>query len=95
MNYIRKAMFSAINFMKTNFISYFEQDFNIEMIVLSIFGTVIILTFFFVWLPYLRGLSNKIWRTKGMLNMIPIEVITKHESLKNAFISGNLLSAVK
>jgi hypothetical protein len=33
----------------------------------------------------------KIWRTKGMLNMIPMEIITKHETLKNAFISGDIL----
>lgn len=30
-----------------------------------------------------------------MLNMIPMDVINKHESLKNAFISGDILQAVK
>jgi len=30
-----------------------------------------------------------------MLNMIPMEVINKHDSLKNAFISGDILQAVK
>jgi hypothetical protein len=39
--------------------------------------------------------ENKIFRTKGMLNMIPMEIINKNESLKTLFISGDLLQAVK
>jgi hypothetical protein len=30
-----------------------------------------------------------------MLNMIPMEIISKNESLKNAFVSGDILQAVK
>jgi len=30
-----------------------------------------------------------------MLNMIPMEIISKNENLKKAFISGEILEAVK
>lgn len=30
-----------------------------------------------------------------MLNMIPMDIITKHEKLKQAFVSGDILQAVK
>ena len=66
-----------------------------EIIVFSLYIVLILTVFIIVWIPYLNGLNIKIWRTKGMLNMIPMEVINKHESLKNAFISGDILQAVK
>jgi len=52
---------------------------------------VIFAIFIFVWTPYLRNLKNKIWRTKGMLNMIPIEIIKENDKLKKAFTSGDIL----
>ncbi|KAL4459259.1 hypothetical protein ABPG73_001296 [Tetrahymena malaccensis] len=95
LQYMQPSMLSTNALMVSNFSSLLTQTQNIEIIILSIFITVIVIIFFLVWLPYLRSLSNKIWRTKGMLNMIPIDVITKHDSLKNAFISGDILRAVK
>ncbi|EAR83936.2 PAS domain S-box protein (macronuclear) [Tetrahymena thermophila SB210] len=95
LQYMQPSMLSTNALMVNNFSSLLTQTQNIEIIILSIFITVTIIIFFLIWLPYLRSLSNKIWRTKGMLNMIPIDVITKHDSLKNAFISGDILRAVK
>lgn len=48
-----------------------------------------------LWLPYLKELNVKIWRTKGMLNMIPMNIIIKNERLKNEFTSGILEKAVR
>ena len=62
---------------------------------LGIFLFVIIIAFIFVWSPYLRNLNIKIWRTKGMLNMIPMDILQKNESLKGKFMSSDLLQAVK
>jgi len=66
-----------------------------EIILFCVYIVVMLSAFLFIWIPYMRRINLKIWRTKGMLNMIPMEVINKHESLKNAFISGDILSAVK
>ena len=48
-----------------------------------------------MWKPYLKDLSVKIWRTKGILNLIPIDLMSKNENLTNKFISGDLLHVVK
>lgn len=49
----------------------------------------------FLWLPYRNDLNLKIWRTKGMLNMIPMSIILKTERLKHEFTSGKLEKAVR
>ena len=54
-----------------------------------------ITVFIFGWSPYLKNLNVKIWRTKGMLNMIPMEILQKNDNLKEKFMSGDLLQAVK
>ncbi|KAL4466115.1 hypothetical protein ABPG74_004352 [Tetrahymena malaccensis] len=74
---------------------YLSYRTTIEIIVFCIYITVILAAFIFIWLPYMASINVKIWRTKGMLNMIPVEVIQSHDSLKNAFLHGEILSAVK
>lgn len=68
---------------------------TIEKIKFSVFILLIFFVFFLIWTPYLKNLNQKIWRTKGMLNMIPMDIISKNENLKYAFISGDILQAVK
>ncbi|KAL4485750.1 hypothetical protein ABPG72_012290 [Tetrahymena utriculariae] len=75
--------------------NYLSYRTTIEIIVFCLYIIVILASFVFIWLPYMARINVKIWRTKGMLNMIPVEVIQKHESLKNAFLHGEILSAVK
>jgi len=36
-------------------------------------------------------MSESIWRTKGMLNMIPLDIIQQFERLKEAFLNSNIL----
>ena len=36
-----------------------------------------------IWGPYLKELNVKIWRTKGLLNLIPMRIITANDLLKN------------
>jgi hypothetical protein len=57
------------------------------------FIVVVVVMYVLLWLPYLKDL--KIWRTKGMLNMIPMNIITKNEQLKREFTSGKLEQAVR
>ena len=54
----------------------------IDNIIFSIFTCILILIYILIWLPYIGALIKKIWMTKGVLNMIPIEVILKHEKLR-------------
>jgi hypothetical protein len=48
-----------------------------------------------IWRSYLSELNVKIWRTKGLLNLIPMRIITANEYLKNEFTSGLLEKAVR
>lgn len=59
------------------------------------FIAVVVVLYLVLWLPYLKDLNMKIWRTKGMLNMIPMNIIIKNERLKNEFTSGMLEKAVR
>lgn len=71
--------------------NYLSSYLQIDEIKFSVFIVVIFAIFLFVWTPYLRNLKNKIWRTKGMLNMIPIDIIKENDKLKKAFTSGDIL----
>jgi ABC-type bacteriocin/lantibiotic exporter with double-glycine peptidase domain len=81
--------------MVSNTMDFLSNRTQTEIILFCVYIVVMLSAFLFIWIPYMRRINLKIWRTKGMLNMIPMEVINKHESLKNAFISGDILSAVK
>lgn len=65
------------------------EDVKFAMFVLGLF-----VVFFFLWSPFLRALINKIWRTKGMLGMIPMSIILKNPRLKSAF-QGEILQEIK
>lgn len=95
MNYLVPSIDSLNQLFLDNFTSYLDYQDTVESIKFSIFIILIMVVFFFIWTPYLRNLNTKIWRTKGMLNMIPMDIISKNENLKNAFISGDILQAVK
>ena len=78
-----------------NINDFLNYEILTEKIKYSVFIISLLFVFIFIWIPYLKNLNIKIWRTKGMLNMIPLEIVMKHENLKNTFIYGNILQAVK
>ncbi|EAR98621.2 PAS domain S-box protein (macronuclear) [Tetrahymena thermophila SB210] len=86
--FLNQQLLSAIQ-------TYINNQNSIEEIKFGVFVAFVIIVFLGVWLPYLQQLSHKIWRTKGMLNMIPMDIITKDQNLKQAFQSGDILQAVK
>lgn len=79
----------------SDFENYLGDVRVIDKVKFSIFIILAVLFFIFIWLPYKRGLDKKIFRTKGMLKMIPIDIIMRDENLKNRFLHGNILQAVK
>ena len=45
-----------------------------------------------IWLLYWGGLNQKLWRTKGLLNLIEMRIVNDNENndmLKSEFISGD------
>lgn len=76
----------TINLLNTEFTTAYNNYLSfkqmIDKLCFSLFICAICLLFVFVWIPYLGALIKKIWMTKGVLNMIPIDVIMKHEKLR-------------
>jgi hypothetical protein len=96
MNYIIPAIELLIQEFLDGFTNFLAGMLNIEKIKFSIFIIALLFSFIFIWNPYLKNLNMKIWRTKGMLNMIPMNIIIKYESLKEAFLkSQDIMNAVK
>jgi len=79
-----------------SFRTYINFSWTTERIRFAVFVCFVVIAFLILWLPYLQGLQDKIFRTKGMLNMIPMELITKNANLRRLFAqSGDILQAVK
>lgn len=76
----------------TDFLDYSLMT---EKVKYSIYILFVAFVFLFLWTPYLNRLNQDIWRTKGMLNMIPLRMMSRNENLKAAFSSNNILLAVK
>jgi len=77
------------------FNEYVKGELNIARIWFSLVVVYLLFTFLVLWIPYMRRLRDDIWRTKGMLNMIPMEIINENENLTDLFISGELIKAVR
>jgi len=78
-----------------SFGDFIDNTVNLSKLKYGIFLLILLLVFFVVWIPYKTTLMEKIFKTKGMLKMIPIELITKDENIKAVFFGGNILKAVK
>jgi hypothetical protein len=62
---------------------------------LGAFTFMIIFIFVGVWAPYLKDLTTKIWKTKGMLNMIPLDIIKKNAVLEEHILAKDIIAAMK
>ena len=62
---------------------------------LGAFIFLIIFIFVGVWTPYLQNLSKKIWKTKGMLNMIPLDIIKNNSVLEEHILAKDIIQAMK
>mmetsp|Transcript_16936 Transcript_16936/g.1515 ORF Transcript_16936/g.1515 Transcript_16936/m.1515 type:complete len:97 (-) Transcript_16936:34-324(-) len=89
------AMIELKELLKDSINDFLDANSSIGTIKFIIFMVIIVLIFIIVWTPYLKSLNNKIWRTKGMLNMIPIDIIIRNEKLRSAMKSGEILDAVR
>jgi hypothetical protein len=77
-------------------VNTYSKALMLQGLLILIAGDVLILLIFiFIWRPYVKSLNQNIWRTKGMLSMIPMDVILNNDSLKSAMMNGELVKAVK
>ena len=75
MNYVVGA-FEHLNSMMIKSIENYSKKQNLLFLVLWIvFGSVIIISYFSVWLPIQLSLNHVIFKTKNMLRIIPKEVL--------------------
>lgn len=74
---------------------YIAYTFLVNIIIVLVSAVLLLVLFLFVWRPYLKNLNNNIWRTKGMLSMIPMKAIQDNKALESAIIEGDLVQAVK
>lgn len=93
--YANPVMGSLITSFVSSFNTYLDSWSTFFKIEFGVFMGILAFIFIFIWVPYLKTLSKKIWRTKGMLNMIPMDLMTKNENLKVAFVSPDLQKAVR
>lgn len=83
------------NLFISNFSSFTDGQRSIEELKFIVFILIISAVFCFIWIPYLTKVKKKIWRVKGMLNMIPMDIIANNENLKNSLISDDITQAVR
>lgn len=95
MDLIMPPLEELIDNFSSTYNKYLSKFKDQEIIKFVIYLCFCLFVFLALWLPYRKNLSDKIFRTKGMLNMIPMEIITKNENLKALFLAGDILQGVK
>lgn len=76
--YMVPAMLELKDVMLDNIDTMVSDSNSMETIKFIMFLIALVLLFILAWIPYLKKLNNKIWRTKGMLNMIPMDIIIRN-----------------
>jgi len=93
--YIETPMLAVMRSIEASIDSRVELSKLIIVLSGSVFILILLLCWKFIWANYLSTLNIKIWRTKGLLNLIPMRIITANNHLKNEFTSGQLENAVR
>jgi len=62
--------------------SQFDSAITRRLIIFIVFLVAIFAMYIIAWLPLMRKISIDIWRTKSMLTMIPLDVISKIRSIR-------------
>lgn len=95
MEFINDALKQLRNRFIVNMQTSLTYSQKFEMYKLGAFIVLIIFIFVGVWTPYLKNLSKKIWKTKGMLNMIPLDVIKNNSVLEEHILAKDIILAMK
>jgi len=74
---------------------YLDTIKMVEKIKLIVFLVVLFILVVFFILPYFGRLKQQIFRTKALLNMIPMSMIKKNRTLQEMFVSKEVFEALK
>jgi len=80
--YLKETFRELITAFKKSLGDEFSNALTIRLVVFIIFLVLVGSIYVFLWLPLVRKINNDIWRTKSMLSMIPLNVISKIKSVK-------------
>jgi uncharacterized membrane protein len=81
--YIETPMLAILTSVTTNLSNTIEKSRIIILFSGGAFILALVLCWRLFWTRYLSELNIKIWRTKGLLNLIPMRIITSNDLLKN------------
>ena len=97
MIYIKLSFRQLINEMKVELDMLFVEKLEIKQWMYTGFNIMLIVIYIFLWRPFVMRLNREIWSTKGMLNMIPINVVTRIKTVREFLMHSNkmLLGNIK
>ena len=75
--------------------NYVAERLSFEKILTIGFVCLLAMVYFLIWLPYMQLLGDRIKRTKGLLNMIPLFVLKKNQLLREALAENGAIDVVK
>jgi len=80
--YIKQSFRMLMSQFKSSLKEKFDNALTIRLVVFIIFIVAILCIYLFAWQTLVSKITNDIWRTKSMLNMIPLNVIAKIKSIR-------------
>ena len=57
----------------------------LSKVIFALWVAALIAIGFYLWFGYLNGMKMRIWRTQGMLSMIPFEIISSNPKMREVF----------
>ena len=75
--------------MKTEINLMFDGKIEIKEGLYTVFNITLIIIYICLWRPFIIKLNREIWMTKGMLNMIPVNVVTRVKSVREFLMYNN------
>jgi len=95
LEYINDALKTLRDLFIQNLKAGLEKQGQFELYKLLIFFIMIFIIFLGIYIPYLNNLSVRIWKTKGMLNMIPMDILKTNIQLQEHVLHKDIYAAMK
>ncbi|KAL4430236.1 hypothetical protein ABPG74_014795 [Tetrahymena malaccensis] len=89
--YIQKCLYQNKVILYNGFQDYLKAYTQYAILLFVACMLIIFLIIIFLIKPFLLMLNNQIWKTRGMLNLIPVSIINTYPSLKKQFMASDLL----
>jgi len=80
--YIKKSFRMLMAQFKSSLKEKFDNALTLRLVVFILFIVAILCIYLFAWQTLVSKITTDIWRTKSMLNMIPLNVIAKIKSIR-------------